>query len=416
MRILVTGQTYYPGNNGQAIFTIHLAEGLVQAGHEVVVIHPANKYKYQKERINGVQIYRLNTIPFTWIHPEAFLTPFPGFKIRSILKEFRPDILHIQDHYFINCEGVRIARQMGIPVLGTNHFLPENLLPYIHWLPLPRQLKVAVLWRLMLLTYNLADMVTTPTKTAAKILSDQRIKAPVFPVSCGVDTNRFRPANDFDRSAVLAKWGLDPQALLFFYVGRLDREKRIDLLFKGFAHLLRGFSQSRDQNPIQLIVVGTGSARGELQHLADELGINTNVRFLGYVPAIDLPDVYRAGDVFCMPSPEELQSIATLEAMASGKPVLASNSRALPELVTSGTNGYLFIPGDMLSIVEGLKWFIERRSDWQSMGQVSRSRAVAHGIGNTIHQYEDMYKRLLDEKAPSRFKSSELSKLPQLKN
>lgn len=416
MRILVTGQTYYPGNNGQAIFTIHLAEGLVRAGHEVAVIHPSTKFEFQKEKINGVQIFRVPTIPLTWIHPEAFLNPLPCLKIRPVINEFKPDVLHIQDHYFINWDSVRIARQLGIPVLGTNHFLPENLLPYVHWLPLPRQFKIAVLWRLMLWTYNLADVITTPTETAAQILCSQKIKVPVFPVSCGVDTDWFKPADDFDRDAVLDKWGLDRQALLFFYVGRLDREKRLDLLLKGFALLLQEKERSHNQSPYQLMIVGAGSARSELQHLADDLGIKSSVRFLGYIPASELPDVYRAGDIFCMPSPEELQSIATLEAMASAKPVLASNARALPELVTTGINGYLFKPGDLQSVFEGLRWLIERRSEWEAMGRVSRSRAVAHSIGNTIQQYEDMYKRLLEDKVPSRSKSSGFNKLPQLKS
>lgn len=411
MRILIAGQTYYPGNNGQAIFTIHLAEGMVKAGHEVAVVVPADKFEYKKEKINGVQVYRLHTVPFTWIHPGAFFNPFPGIKLRTILKEFQPDLIHIQDHYFINWDGVRLAREMGIPVIGTNHFLPENLLPYTSWVPLPRETKIKVLWQLMLWTYNLVDMVTTPTETAAQILSRQAINAPVYPVSCGVNTHWFTSQPGFDRAACLKKWGLNPEASVFFYVGRLDREKRIDLLLQGLSRLLAESSHRDGSIPIQLAIAGTGSAVNELRVLAELLGLDRYVRFLGYVPSEDLPDLFRSGDVFCMPSPEELQSIATLEAMASNKPVLAANARALPELVSSGINGMLFEPGSSESVAEKMQWFIENRDRWASMGYASRSRAVAHSLDNTIRRYEELYERLLG-RAPRRYRNSRRVKVP----
>ena len=402
MRILISGETYYPGNNGQAIFTIHLAEGLVRAGNEVAVIVPATGFEYRKEEINGVHVHRLHTISLDWMHPEVFLSPLPGLKIRSILEEFQPDVVHVQDHYFLNWDGVRIARRMGIPVMGTNHFLPENHLPYVSWLPLPRKFKVYVMWQLMLWTYNQVDMVTTPTETAARILSKQRINPPIYPVSCGVDTNWFKPADadrsgsttGFDRGAVLRKWGLDPEAVTFLYVGRLDREKRIDMLLHALNRLRQNSEFTKGKNKVQLAIAGHGSASAELRALACALQIEGQAVFLGYVPAPDLPDLYRAGDVFCMPSPEELQSIATLESMASCKPVIAANARALPELVTPEVNGLLFEPGNYEALAASMQWMLEHRERWKDMGHASRSRAIGHSLENTIRRYEELYLRI----------------------
>jgi 1,2-diacylglycerol 3-alpha-glucosyltransferase len=411
MRILISGQTYYPGNNGQAIFTIHLAEGLARAGNEVAVVVPADDFMYRQENINGVQIHRLHSVPMKWLHPEAFLNLFPGLKFRSILKEFKPDVIHVQDHYFLNWDGVRIARHMGIPVMGTNHFLPENLLPYISRLPFPREFKIYVHWQLMIWTYNLVDLITTPTETAARILKQQKLSAPIIPVSCGVDTSWFKPESNFDRESVLKKWGLDPAASIFLYVGRLDREKRIDLLLLGLAQLLKSTSHSQPHHNVQLAIAGTGSGRAGLTALVETLGLAKEVVFLGYVPASDLPDLYRAASVFCMPSPEELQSIASLEAMASGKPVIAADARALPELVTTETNGYLFKSGNVDSMAAAFQWMLNHRSLWNSMGRASRSRAVAHSLDNTIHRYEELYSRL-HETAPRPYRSTRRIKAP----
>ena len=386
MRIAITGQTYYPGNNGQAIFTIHLAEGLVRSGHEVHMFVPHGKFEAGAEVINGVQVHQVRSINFRWLHPEAFLPFLPGGQIQRVFQDFRPEIIHLQDHYFLSRDVVLVARRMHIPMMGTNHFLPENVLPYLHPLPLPRGLKIWTLWQLMLWTYNHLGMVTTPTQTAAQILRQQNIRPPVVPVSCGVDTLRFQPARDFDRHAAREKFGLAAGQVLLLYVGRLDGEKRIDLLLRAVAWLAQ-----HGRTDIQLAVAGQGAAGAALRGLARELGIQSQVHFLGYVPNEDLCLLYQAGDIFCMPSPEELQSIATLEAMASGRPVLAANARALPELVTHGTNGYLFDPGKTEAVVRGITTLADSPEAWDWMGQASRARAMQHSVEKTIQRYAEIY-------------------------
>lgn len=405
MRIAIAGQTYYPGNNGQAIFTIHLAEGLTRAGHEVHVIVPHPKFRHEQEIINGVHVHRLRSMTFTWIHPEAFFPFFSSFVVSKIFQKVRPEVVHIQDHYFVSRDAAHSARQMGIPLVGTNHFLPENLMPYLNILPFPRKVKSSVLWDLMLWTYNHLDMVTTPTETAAGILSRQKIRTPVKPVSCGVDTHYFHPPVEFDRQAACASFGLDPAKDLILYVGRLDREKRIDLLIHGLAQL-----RQQGHTHLCLAVAGQGAAKAGLRSLVHTLGLDNDVRFLGYVPNEQLPLLYQTADIFAMPSPQELQSIATLEAMASARPVLAANARALPELVTHGVNGYLFEPDQAESVAQGMAYLVDHRDQWQNMGRASRSRAVAHSLDNTIRRYEEIYRKVSDhrQKMAGRFLGANL--------
>jgi 1,2-diacylglycerol 3-alpha-glucosyltransferase len=391
LRIAITGQTYLPGNNGQAIFTIHLAEGLARVGHEVHVIMPSERFFYRHEMINGVHLHTVRSLNFDWVHPGSYYTFVPGDQIRRIFREHRPDIVHLQDHYFLSIDVTAAARKMDIPIVGTNHFLPENLLPYLNFVPLPRSKKISILWDLMLWTYNHLEIVTTPTETAASILRRQKITAPVVPISCGVNTGQFHPAPELDRVNACANFGLDANQPLLFYVGRLDAEKRIDLLLRGLASL-----RARGRDDIRLAIAGQGAAGNDLRTLASTLGLAERVRFLGYVPNEQLPLLYQTGQVFCMPSPEELQSIATLEAMASGRPVLAANARALPELVTHGENGYLFAPGQIEAAADGMAYLVDHREEWHRMGQASRARAVTHSLDNTIQRYEEVYRKAIE--------------------
>ncbi len=392
MRIVIAGQTYYPGNNGQAVFTIQLAEGLARAGHEPHVLVANDRFQYALEEINGVRIHKLRALNFRLLHPEANLALLP--RIGALLRDISPDIVHIQDHYFLARDVTLAARRLRIPIIGTNHFLPENVLPYLKLVPLTRRAKIAALWALMLWTYNTLAEVTTPTHTAAAILADAGIRVPVTAVSCGVDTHLFRPSagdgpDSSLRAQTCAAFDLDPQAVRFLYVGRLDREKRVDLLLRGMEILVRA-----GRTGLQFVIAGQGAAEAELRAQARTLGLEPYTRFLGFVPNDLLPVLYQSAHIFAMPSPEELQSIATLEAMASGLPILAADARALPELVAAGENGLLFTPGSPESAARGMAALLDQRAAWPDMGRVSRERSLSHSINGTIHRYEQIYHRL----------------------
>jgi len=386
MRIVVAGQTYHPASNGQAVFTTHLAEGLARAGHQVMAIVPSDSRQASCRFSNGVQVQAISSIPLAPLYPDVYFTLFPGRQVGRLLDEFTPDVVHIQDHYPISSAVVAAARGRQIHTVGTNHFLPENI---VHYLPAPawsRPLLNRLLWATMLQVYNRLELVTTPTETAARILRQQRIRVPVYPVSCGVNLARFRPDPSVDRDGLRRRYGLDPARTLFLFVGRIDQEKRLDVLLKAMRHLAR--------DDVQLGVAGRGRHAQALQALAGQLELGDRAVFTGYVPAGDLPALLNSADVFVMPSEAELQSIATLEAMACGRPILAADARALPELVENGVNGYLFRPGDPADAAGRMLQLLEERGRWPAFGAASLARAQTHDTGNTVQRYLELYRSL----------------------
>jgi glycosyltransferase involved in cell wall biosynthesis len=169
-------------------------------------------------------------------------------------------------------------------------------------------------------------------------------------------------------------------------VGRVDREKALDVLIQAVADL--------DRADIQLAIAGQGSFLNDLQALSRRLALGRRVVFTGYVSNDDLPLLLNSADVFVMPSRAELQSIATLEAMSSGLPVLAADARALPELVAPGVNGYLFEVGQVAKAAQGLAFLGDNRERWAAMGLASLSKAKPHSLANTIYRYADLYGEL----------------------
>ncbi len=382
MRIVIASQTYTYGN-GQASFTIRLAESLTQRGHEVLVMAPAETMRSYGTCINGVRVEKIAAFHASVVHPSFYLTPFPTPRIQQLFREFQPDLVHIQDHYFLCSAVVREARRQQIPCMGTNHFLPENLLPFLRNYPKLQQIATIPLWQMMLNVFNQLALATTPSKTAAQILRRQKIRIPVRAISNGVDTLRFTPDPTVDRCGIRRKYGLAADKNLFLYVGRLDGEKRIDILIDAMALLPRA--------NVQLAIGGFGLYEQLLRQQVEKLGLQDRVIFIGYIAPEDLPALYNSADIFAMPSPEELQSIATLEAMACGKPILAANARALPELVTPQVNGYLFEPANAQDAARKMEQLLNERDQWQLMGQAGVERAQGHSLQSTLTHYEDQY-------------------------
>jgi glycosyltransferase involved in cell wall biosynthesis len=388
MRIIIVSQTYSAGN-GQASFTIHLAESMAHRGHRVMVIEPAKSMNSVSRIQNGVQIEMIPALHFPLIHPEVYITPFPAPYIRKIMQAFQPDVVHIQDHYFLCNAAVNEARKLHIPVMGTNHFLPENLLPFLRKFPNVQRIFTFPLWKMMLAVFNKLDAATTPSKTAARILRNQKIHIPVHAISNGVDTNRFQPNPQVDRIGIRRKYNLASDKSILLYVGRLDGEKRLDTLLEAVALLPR--------TDFQLAIAGHGVYEPLLRKQMQALGLEGHVVFIGFVDSEDLPALYNSADIFVMPSPEELQSIATLEAMACGKPVLAADARALPELVSPGVNGYLFRACDAEDASNHMDKILNERAHWARMGQAGFERAQTHSLQNTIQLFEEHYARVIEK-------------------
>ncbi len=395
MKIMLAGQAYFREDNGQAVFTVRIARGLAAAGHQVLALAPNDEGKPGPVKDKAVQVWKIATLA---LPHNVNISLFPGREIKKALLCFSPDIIHLQDHYFICRALFRAATARAIPVVGSNHFLPDNLTAN---LPVPAIFKRPVnyfLWQHMLLLYNRLAAVSTPTKTAAAILEQQGILPPVTPVSCGIDTSRFHPLAPGQRAEPRIQFGLDPEAIVFIFVGRLDNEKGLEIVVRAFARL---------KNPDAcLVLAGRGSLAGHLKNLCRSLGIERQVRFPGYIQEKDLPRLLAAADCFVMAGFAELQSIATLEAMACGLPVLAANARALPELVADGENGFLFTPHSVESLYGVMKKFLAATTLWQQWGENSREKARRHAIENTVQAFERWYTTICgnQEDGPARNK------------
>lgn len=378
VRVLIAGDTYPPDVNGAARFTERLARGMVSRGHEVCVIAPSFDGRPTSLRDAGVDVRRVSSIavpvrPRFWVASPLRVSR----SVSRIIDDFVPDVVHVQSHFGIGRTAARLARARGCATVATTHFMPGNLMHYIPFggSRLLRRAVAEAAWRDLFSVFRRADLVTAPTPWAARNLERTTGLSTVRPISCGVEL----PPRE--RAGRLRSRGAE---LSLLFVGRLEPEKRVCDLIEAIALLWPAV-------PVTLRVVGDGSLRRKLECQAADLGLAHAVEFLGSVCDDELASEYMRCDLFCMPSEVELQSIATLEAMAYSRPVLVADSMALPHLVAPGVNGLLFTTRDPTSLAGAIATAAGSRELLEHMGGASRLFAESHANAAMLESFENAY-------------------------
>ncbi|MGO9179282.1 MAG: glycosyltransferase [Candidatus Limnocylindrales bacterium] len=390
MKIAIVSQNYPPLVNGQATFTQALALGLAERDHDVLVACPAPALREDACQSGRLRLHRLAGVPITRGATPVAIAIRPADRLAQLFREFAPEVVHVQDHFPLCRAALREAQRQDLAVVATNHFMPRNFTAYA---PLPRSVRSvaeSVLWGTVRDTFRTADAVTVPTDAAAALLRDHGVSSDPLPISCGVDLERFRPGTRSRRSYLMDAHQVPADACLVLYLGRLDPEKRVDVLVEAMA---------RVHDPrLHLLLGGRGVQEGRLRTLRTQLGLTGRVHFLGFVPEAELPALLDAADIFAMPSDAELQSIATLQALAVGLPVIAADAVALPELIRPGRNGALFCPGDPDDLARCLDELSGDPARRAAMAQAARAVAARHDLQLTVARYERLYEVVISAK------------------
>lgn len=391
MKIIIASESYWPAIDGGAVAEHALALGLVARGHEVHIFAPSESWRSYDEKDNGTVIHRMRSfkLPLVKDKRDMRATIFPYFKIQMMMSKIKPDVVHIHNPFGIGWSALLAAEFLHVPVLATNHMLPENLLMFMaKW----RSVNAAKLLRMLNWTYfcefyNRADMVTSPTQTAVNILLANGLKVPAQPVSNGVDIKVFNPDN---KGKYLKEKFQIPDKPIVMYTGRISGEKCVDVL-------IRAFPLVRKKIDAHLVVGGEGRERLALINLAKNLGLEDHSTFTGFLEEKDFPNLYPLASCYVMPSVAELQSIVGLEAMASGLPLVVADKYALPELVEVGKNGYLFQPGDEKDLAAKIIMVLQDEPRRKQMGAMSRQLVERHSRDRIITDYYNLYLKIIEK-------------------
>lgn len=300
-------------------------------------------------------------------------------RVRSILREVRPDVVHTHQISAL-LYLTPITRELSRVLVHTEHS---------HQLRRYKGLRQKVRYLSMLaIAGGRADRVFGVSDDVTKSVRRSRLISPnkLFTVANGIDLTRFQ---GFTRGSALRRsLGIPDDSIVIGTVGRIDEVKRQDILLSAFSRISKEFPKTH------LLVVGDGPLASELREQAENLKVSERVRFTGFQSD---PEAYVSLlDVFVLTSRIEGMPLSVLEAQASGIPVIASKVGGLEEMSNNGESILLYGFGDMDALHERLRMVISDSNFRQRLGESGRQHVLAaYSSRRMALDYERHYAELL---------------------
>ncbi len=336
MKVVIFSDTYPPEINGVATSARNLYRTLKAHGDEVIVVttNPFdNEFYYQDDimRIPGITIKKL----YGYVFPT-----FPwNEKGARIIEDFKPDVVHIQTDGMVGQMGFLLSSKMHVASVYTFHTMIEDYTYYASRGHFDRAAK-SVVRSYVRYKAKSADEFITPSEKIREYMRSICVDAHIAVIPTGIDFDAFARSNfpSSDVASLKKKLGIDPEAYVILSLGRVAKEKSIDICIKGYASFLK----KKPSRKTVMVIVGGGPAVGELQSLCEKLGIKDQVIFVGPVDPDTVPFYYALGDCFVSASTSETQGLTFMEAMASDNILLARYDDTLADLIHDGENGFFF--------------------------------------------------------------------------
>ena len=364
MRIALFSEVYWPMVSGVGVTLLRLTRALEERGHQVRVYSAS--YPLGRGQADRPEVHRSPSIPL-FLYPDVQWA-FP--RLRDVMEDaarFRPDLVHVATEFALGITGLKVARQLRIPIIASAHTdYDQYAARYgVDWV-------LGAGWRYLRWFYGQSHRVLCPSRIYEGHLHSRGVtNTGVW--SRGVDTSCFHPR--FRSQAYRRALGVEPGDLLVTYIGRIAREKNLALLLEAWDLL------APERGSARLALVGRGPLEAEIRRRA-----MPGVHVAGLLDGPLLSAAYASADIFAFPSATETFGNSLLEAMGSGLPSLVAAGGGVLEFSQHGGNAWLVEPNSVSAIVEGLRRLLEDASLRRRLSEGALRTAHERGWGEVYDQ------------------------------
>jgi glycosyltransferase involved in cell wall biosynthesis len=377
MKIAIITSGFLPVIDGVTVTGYSRLKQLSKKGHQVLLFCPEysrishiypNWQQYTGNILPGVKVVNLPSTAF-FVEFERNVAWYSYGQLERELNKFQPDIIHVDEPErlfvgFWRIPGLKYARQHQIPCVG---FFRTNFIEYLeYFFPLPTPILISLQWlvkRLVLYVYNAYDLTLVTSTITAPKLKNLGIKNIYYNNFLGLEVQNFNSLqpqkNFFARQYNLSE--LDNKIKVIF-LGRLTPEKGWNFTLENLFQIL----QTIDKNKVAFLIVGDGELKEKIARKFSQL--TPYFHLFGRVEPERVPALLINSDLHVTTSEKETRGLTILEAFTAGIPVLAPRAEGVVENIESGTNGFLYNPGDINDFIAKLKILIEDNNLRQQMG------------------------------------------------
>ncbi|MBN1500138.1 MAG: glycosyltransferase [Spirochaetes bacterium] len=403
MNIAIFTDAFYPQINGVVTSIMSIAENMTKRGHKVVVVAP----KYGRIEVfwhPKIKIKRVPSIPAKF-YDDFRWTALVSKSTYKMMKKEEIDIVHFMTPVTVSYLGIKMARKLNLPVVGTFHTFITDPAYYEQLFSGIIKATEEGAWNYTNLYYNAADYVTAPTQKAVDIIKKHKCTVPIEAISNGIDISTFKNAK---HSKFSKKYNLKDKVIL--YVGRVSQEKNIFLLIESF------FMVQHKHPDAQLLIVGTGPQIKEVEKFVSQKSDKKSIIITGAIPHNELikSGVFRSAALFATASETETQGITVLEAQANGLICVGVKAGGLPDLIEHNVTGYMCKPGDVKQIAKSIIRVLDGGKEHAKMKENIRDALKKHDMKLVINRWEELYSTLIRDKKSGKIPHKDYLHLKQI--
>jgi len=380
MKIAIFTDTYAPQVSGVVTHIRILKEGLEEKGHEVLIVtvSPDVDDYTLKDNVLYCPGHAVKKI-----YGYGVTSPVSYHRL-DMIKEFDPDVIHIQTEFAIGLFGLWTAKKLHKPIVYTLHTMYDDYTGYVF----PHRIEKigkSIAHRYFHIIAAHAKEIIVPSKKAITFLGYCGIKREFNYIPNIAEPDEYDPEKT---RSIIEKYELDKAEAVLCFTGRMGKEKSVDVLLELFKKAL-------EKHPgLRLILIGGGPEESDLRKQALKLGIGKEVIFTGMIPHEYVTPYLYASDLYATASTSEMNSISALEAKASGLMVLQRLDESNRDQIVDGVNGWTFETEDEFCALldDYLKKSKEERD---SLKERVMTYTRSFGKDEFLSRVEEIYKKVL---------------------
>lgn len=363
--------------NGVSRFIQDMAEGALQRGDNLQVIASTNKYYPPLQNIHNFKPSFSIPMPF---YNELELAFTPRGVLEKFVREYKPDIIHISTPGPVGITGRKIAKRLGIPLLGTYHtdfpaYIRDNT-----GMEILKKLTDKWMGNFYKPFLHVFSRSYEYTDIMHKDIAIPKEKISI--IRAGTNLKRFSSAHHNEN--IWAEYGLVKDVVKILYVGRITKEKNVSFLLQSWKSLKMKYPNLN----AELIMVGEGNLKNRALEMQD-----IGVHYLGPIIGERLSEIYASSDIFVFPSVTDTLGQVVMESSASALPILVSDIGGPKSLLNPDTaSGYSLQVKDE-RWVEHMRLLIEDEIHRKELGESAKNFMQSFSIDNSYEDFLGVHKQ-----------------------
>ena len=383
-RIAIFTDTFLPQINGIVTSMLNLATSLADRNYYILIVAPANKALDDFSHPN-IEIKQISGFDASFYEGFKF-TNIVSLSTLKLIKKRHIDLIHFETPITISYIGIRIAKMLKLPLVGTFHTFFADPAYLQHWIIGTGETSQKVSWAYSNLFYNSADLVTAPSPSTVDEMLENGCTVDTKYISNGIDHTIF---NNEKAAEFKKKYNLKDKTVLF--TGRLSREKNLSVLIKAFIKV------AERNEDTSFLIVGDGPSSSDLKERVENLSLSDRIIFTGAIPHEELvtSGIFGACRLFATASLTENQPMTILEAQCNGIVCVGPDVRGIPYLIKDGENGFIVPPNDIDKTAEAISRLLQDEELYQRMKEDTLKKIQEHYLENIADTWEETYDKLI---------------------